>query len=346
MSDTTQQDGEQRVMERIAKLLALAEKNPNKEEAAAALAKAHEWMAAWNIDMVTIEQNTGVSGKRLDDRVTGGAYKYQQRLWTAIAELNFCMYWTMKVRTKENTYQYRRGRKWTHEHRLVGRQVNVIGTRNMANYLEATINRMCIDRLGEEGDAKTFYSSWAMAYREGISDVVIDKILERRKDIKSQEEAKARKAAAAAERAGVSVATAMTIASIEDREEQANYDFLHGEGAWAKKLAAEEEWQKGWAKRREARAKAQAEAEAAYAAWAVANPEEAAKEAAKERAKQRAADKRAANRRYSYRDRQETAAERRRESGAYYSGRDAGRNVSIDQQTDGESKSRKRIANG
>lgn len=326
-------DGDTRkVMERIAKLFQLAEKNPNKEEAASAMSKAQELLAAYNLDMATIEKNTGDSGKRLDEKVTGGMYKYQRELWEHIAELNFCMYWTMLVRTKEGTPQFKRGRKFTHEHRVVGRQVNVIATRNMGTYLEGVIKRLCIERMGDEG-REGFYSSWAVAYREGIADSVMQKVRQRRRGIEEEAQRKADEAAERAQRAGISVATALTLKSVAESEEAANYDFLHGAGAWARKQAAIEERQKRWAEERARQAAAEAAAEKEYAEWAAANPEEAAKEAEKERKKARQREQRRANS-GGFRYRQESAADRRRDSSAYWSGRDAGKNVSIDPQTD------------
>lgn len=333
------------IISKIEKLARLAAKAGTPEEAVAATAKYQELLTTYNLDMATVEKNSGESGKRLDERISGGAYKYQQRLWEAIAQLNFCFYWTMPVRVDpvKHVYQAKRGRRFTTEHRLVGRQVNVIATRNMATYLEGTINRLCIERLGEEGRSGQFYSSWAMAFREGIADRVMEKIYERRRKMEKDEAAQAREAVLKAGREGVSTATALTIASVKETEKQANYDFLHGDGAWARKIAREEEADKRWAERRAEQAQAAAEAEKEYARWAKANPEEAAKEAAKDRARQRAKEARAERRgpRY-YRASKEDL---RRESGGYYTGYDVGAKVGIDPQTSGDTKERRRIGN-
>lgn len=331
-----------KAVDKIAKLFQLAEKNPNKEEAAAALAKGQELLAAYNLDMTTIEKNSGEHGKRLDERNIGGMYRYQRQLWQHIAELNFCMYWTMNVRVKPGTPQAKRGRQWTHEHRLVGRQVNVIATKNMGSYLEGVIKRLCIERMGDEG-RDGFYSSWAVAYREGIADAVMQKVRQRRRGQQEEEQRKADEAAERAARAGVSVATALTIKGIEEAEEIANYDFLNGEGAWARRKQREEQHQKEWAERRAREAAAEAEAEKLYAAWAKANPEEARKEEEKARRLARQKEHRDANRRYSFRESKPSKADERRHSDAYWSGRDAGKSVSIDPQTGGDSAARRQI---
>lgn len=337
-------DATRKVVEKIAKIFQLAEKNPNKEEAAAAMAKGQEMLAAYNLDMTTIEKNTGESGKRLDEMVTGGMYRYQRELWQHIAELNFCMYWTMNVRTKEGTPQWKRGRKFTHEHRLVGRQVNCIATKNMGSYLEGVINRLCIERMG--GENRTgFYSSWAIAFREGIADAVMQKVRQRRRGQQEEEQRKLDEAAERAARAGISVATALTIKGVKEAEEIANYDFLHGAGAWARKEALREEAEKSWADRRAEQARAEAEAERVYAEWALAHPEEAAKEAEKQRRLERQKERKRNRSGGGFRYRQESKAEQRRDSSAYWSGHDVGKTVSIDPQTSGGGNSR-RIANG
>ena len=339
-------DATRKIVEKIAKIFQLAEKNPNKEEAAAAMAKGQEMLAAYNLDMTTIEKNSGETGKRLDEKVSGGMYRYQRELWEHIAELNFCMYWTMLVRVKEGTPQAKRGRLYTHEHRIVGRQVNCIATKNMGSYLEGVINRLCIERMGGE-NRSGFYSSWAVAFREGIADAVMQKVRQRRKGQQEEEQRKADEAAERAARAGISVATALTLTGVKEAEKIANYDFLNGAGAWAGKEAAREEREKRWAEIRAEEAAAQAAAEVAHAAWAKANPEEAAKQAEKER---KAARKKEERRNNSYSGFRTYAgpskAEQRKESSAYWSGRDAGKNVSIDPQTEGGAGGARRLSNG
>lgn len=330
MNINVMDEATQKAVEKIEKLMRLSANNPNEAEAALALSKAQELLAAYNLDIATIEQSSGSSGKRTDEQVRGGMFKYQRRLWRSIAELNWCMYWLQKVRLNREQQAVLK-RRMTHQIRLVGRTVNVIATRNMASYLNGTIERLCRERLG--GDAnKQFYSAWAVAYREGIADRVIDKIQERRNDIIEEEERKKAEAARNASREGVSTGTGLTIAGLDEREEQANYDFLHGEGEWAKKQARAAAWEKNWAERRLRQAEAEAAAERAYSEWAVAHPEEAAKEAEKERARERASEKRS-QKRSSHRYRlRSTPEELRKDSSAYHAGWEAGATVSIDPQ--------------
>lgn len=332
----------QKAIEKIEKLMRLSASNPNEAEASSALAKAQELLLAYNLDMSTIEQNSGASGKRLDEVVAGGMHKYQRTLWQSIARLNFCMYWTMKVRVKDGTIQAKRKRKWTHEHRLVGRQLNVVATKNMAFYVSATIERLCRERLGVDAH-KQFYSSWAVAFREGIADRVMEKVEGRRREIVDAEAAATAKAAREAAKSGISLSRAITVASVSEAEKDANYDFLHGEGASARKKARDEKWSKDWHARQARQAAADAAAEKEAAEWAAAHPEEAAaaakKEAARERAKDKARERREMSGGYRYRFRT-TKADMRRESGAYSDGYETGASVSIDPQMDGGAKGR------
>lgn len=329
-----------KVAEKIEKLMRLASNNPNEAEATSALAKAQEMLAAYNLDLATIEKKSGGAGKRVDSNFGGGHAKYQRQLWRSIAQLNFCYYWTQKVPSKQAADPRKRDRKWTHEHRLVGRSVNVTATKNMAVYLNETIERLCRERLHERASEdgsnpnSQFYSRWAIAYREGIADRVLEKIQDRRQQKIDEEEEKARKLREAAVK-GASTSTALTLADLTQAEKEANDDFLYGEGYTAKRKAREAEWEAGREERRRKEAEQKAKAEQEYAEWAAAHPEEVAAEAKKERARERARERRAergyGGRRYRFRA---TTEELRRESGGYSEGYKKGEGVSIDPQMD------------
>lgn len=324
MTEMEMDEATRKAVSTIEKLLRLAGNNPNEMEATSALAKAQELLATYNLDMAVIEQNSGGKGKRSDEQIAGGMHKYQRQLWAHIARLNFCMYWTQKNDVKEGSIQAKRGRKSTHEHRVVGRQINVIATKNMAFYLDQTIERLCREMLGSERSMQ-YYSRDAVAFREGVADRVIEKIRERRRNMIREEEAKAAEAARRASAAGYSTSTAVTLSSLERSEREANDDFLYGEGYTARQKA----WEAEWEAQKEAREKAQREAEEAHLAWVRANPKEAAREAAKEAAREKARERAWEKRRYRFR---QTAEDMRRDSGAYHMGYEKGESVSIDTQ--------------
>lgn len=330
----TDQEDLEKVTARVRKLLALSEKNPNEAEAASAAAKAQELLVAYNLDMATVEQG-GNSGKREEARQRGGMYLYERQLWTAVAELNFCLYFPSRkwmIRRPEKRvdgFLVRAEKKFLgFQHRVIGRTVNTAATRAMGEYLQQTVERLCRERLhGDHGDKvhTQFFSSWAIAYREGIVDRVVEKLRERRQHLVKEEQRKAHaaeKAARAAGRKDASTATALTISSVTQSEFDANADFMMGEG-WSAKRAAE----------RAAQAAAEEEADRAYAQWAKENPEEAKKKAAQEAAEARKYwSRRQGGRRGGWG--RESAKDRRAGSGAYYAGYDTGAGVSIEPQVD------------
>lgn len=337
MSDTeADQKKMQSVVEKVRKLLALAAKAGTEAEAAAATEKAQALLEAYNIDMLTIEQGGGDSGKREEQRLNGGMYIYERELWTAIAELNFCFYFTTRQKATHKR------RKISFAHRIVGRVVNVAATKAMAIYLQGTIERLCRERFPLSSQ---FFSREAVAFREGMSDKLSSRLWKRRQDNLSAAEAKAKEEEERRANApGLDTRFALTLIDVKKSEEAANYDFLHGEGAFARREQRYEKWNKDAAERRAAEAKAEAEAEAEYAAWAAANPEEAAKEAAKERKREERENAKAAKReeRRSDRWRAPTARERRQNSDYYDDGYRKGNDISLDQQI-GDRSEQKRI---
>lgn len=306
-----------KAVELVQKLLNLANKNTNEAEAASAMQRAQKLMEDYNLDMAKVERASGDTGKREKASNEGGLYHWQRDLWRAVAELNFCVYWTATETTKRrkvDKYGYiheRRGYKFVHM--LVGRTVNVTSTRVMAQYLEGAIERLTRERLNNDG--KEFFTNWAMSYREGIAERVLKKVYLRRRERLAEErrkEADALAKAAQAGMAGASTSTALALQGFIEQEKDANYDFMHGEGASARKRERE-------AKRAENLRKEQEE----YTRWAAANPEEARRAEAKA---ERDAE-RAANRRTSW-DRKND----KRDWSAYHAGYNKGEEVSIDQQ--------------
>ena len=319
-----------RVIELVQKLLNLANKNPNPEEAASAAAKAQKMLAEHNLEMSTVEEASGLkSGKREEQKLLGGMYQYQRDLWKAVGELNFCLYWNQmtwqkrKVQRRDpwdGTYKTSEQYAKTWQHRLVGRSVNVMGTKLMGQYLEGAVDRLLMDRLREKHDQPNSqrWSSWAVAFREGAISDVVGRLYERREHLLAEEALRVereRDEAMARATAGVSTENALALADLAQSEYDANMDHLRGEG-WSARQRA----------RRAEAARLQAEEEARYAKWAAANPEEA---AAEERKREEA------DRRYWARYRGGSSAPERasdKNYGAYREGRKAGASISIDQQ--------------
>lgn len=310
---------QQKIIDKVEKLLRLAARNTNPEEAAAATAKAQELLAAYNLSMSDVSQSEDKSAVREQLRIKGGMYEYQRELYGAVARLNFCLYWTIvdkKYQTKNkldrNTgvIRPRYVLTKTFQHVIIGRLVNARSTRIMADYLRQTIERLVNERYSNQQR----WMAEAVAYREGISDAVCERIEARRYDARRKEELKRKEAQA---RSGVSTSQALTLAAYAEQERDANTDFIMGEG-WSAKQAAE----------RAERARLAEEAERAHTAWAEANPEEARKLAEEQR-------KAARSRRYGGGPGSrggQTSRERRQGQGSYWQGVDVGKSVSIDPQ--------------
>lgn len=317
-------DEELKVLEKVEKLLRLAAKNSSPEEAASANAKAQELLVAYNLSVDSVGK-TGATGeaKREQQVIRGGMYQYQRDLWRQIAKLNFCLYWTIEHKFDRTI----RRRHWSGEmrnvivdgkefrHTVIGKRLNVKSTMMMADYLQSTIERLVKERYPDNSQR---FMSEAIAYREGMVYELEWRLAEKRKMLIDEEERRMR---AEFERKGVSTSQALTIGSLSQQEDDANQDFIHGEG-YSARLRAE----------RAARAEAYRKAEEEYTKWAAENPEEARKEqkAAEERRKQ--ANK---GRRYSGGQGSrggQSPADRRMGTSAFRQGQDEGRKIGLDVQ--------------
>lgn len=316
------------------KLLRTAGRNP--EEAAGYVAKAMEILAAHNLDMAAVEEfGEGGQGKRAEQKLKGGYFQFQRDLWSAVARLNFCLYWNQVYieRTKRwvnegGQFVRRYKDKRAYQHRVVGRQVNVRLTISMSEYLESAIERILRERLDENNEQ--FRGKWATSFREGAADCITDKIFARRRQlIKEQERAArdAQKAAHAAGMANASTATGLTLSTLVDQERNANLDFLYGEGWSAEQSRANAEHQARQAAAKKA-------AEEVYTAWALANPEQAAQDAKEERDRERK-NAAARERYYQQHGHRERTTVYKGDYGAFRAGREAAEKIGIDPQARG-----------
>lgn len=287
------------VIEKVRKLLALANNNPSEEEASVASAKAMQILAAFNLDMAVVEQG-GKSSKRSDQFLAGGLYVWQRELWLAVAELNFCQYWYVPGQTRGSKY----------EHRLLGRKENVVGTQLMATYIQNAIERLAREKAGQ---GSRYFVREMIAYREGMADRLCSRLRQLRRD---QEKAEADRRSNAPPSDGKS----LILADVREAEEAANYDYLNGEGAWARKKAREAEGRRILdemvRKRRE---------------WEAANPEKA---AAERKAREAEWRKEQSKSKARYRERAPTDRERRMSSQDYHEGWDKGGSINLDRQID------------
>lgn len=310
------------VIRRVEGLLRLAGKNPNEHEAAAAHAKAMRLLEEHNLSLSNVDETGEGSGRRADERVTGGFYEFEQRLWRSVGELNFCMVWHQHSWVKRTTMDAKAMRIQSYHRRhnilrghfyIVGRVVNIASTRVMSQYLLQVAERLVRERLAERGVTERINTQlrtrWAVSFREGIVEGLIEKIEDRRRVALSEERARLRAAQKMAME-GASTATGVTLASVTSTEYDANADFVFGEG-WSTRRAAE----------RASRAMWRRMSEDEQTQWAVDHPEEARARAAEDRAARR-------SRPYSGSGR----AEKERDWGAFRAGHQASADIGIDQQ--------------
>ena len=204
------------IIEKVKKLLALANNNDNEHQAAAASAKAMELLAAYNLDMASVG-TTSASGKREDSKLNGGLYGWQRDLWKAVAVLNFCLYECKKGNYKGSAY----------EHRLIGRKENVVGATVMAQYLQQTVDRLAKETANERG--LNVFCREMIAYREGVASRLYERLNQLRRDKLAEDERKAREQSAASRHpASASTSNALTLVSVIQTEADLNQDYVYG----------------------------------------------------------------------------------------------------------------------
>ena len=342
----TLNDIDEELADRIMKILAMAKhKDSNENEAANAMRMAQKLADAHNLSLANLdpESRSSAGKKRAGQKTNGGLYVWQRELYAAIAKLNHCKHWCSEEEETGKVSAYEK-RKWgaeeakyraengyaswgkTFRHRLLGSPVNVISTQMMADYLQDAIERMARDYVGN--DAKKFFIPDAIAFREGMASRIVMRLEEkRREDVEEQERMKKE-----AQDRGDGSSLVITT-DVISAEEEANYDYLNGEGAWARKVAAEAESQRKYYER----LAAAEEARKIQAEWDKAHPVEAAERDAKAAAEWAAYVKSQPKYRPSRassmpRERSATDRERRQSSTGYYDGSAAGSKVSLDKQ--------------
>jgi hypothetical protein len=330
-------DAEVKAIATIQKLLNLStHKNTPPHEAAAAAAKAQKLLLEHNLEASALDRGDADDGAREDALQRGGIYKYTRELWEAVAKLNFCFYWTQTSWERRKTARSGEQERYgiTFRHRLVGKKINVAMTQAMATYLEQAIHRLCVEWC-REGKHNYMHTD-AMAFREGAASVVMHKLAERRREVLDAEDLNLRRAAEAAAKAGMgSTSTALTIAGLAQREEDANRDHLYGEKGYSARMRAEAQ----------ARAEERRRERDHYTQWAKNNPEAAreAEEQAYEIQKKEGwykVGRSGGGSRYK----QPTKEEMRQSNYAFSVGRKVGEKISLDQQMENDGSARKRIS--
>ena len=189
------------VISRLKKLLQTA--NYSKEgdgqiteaEAELAMGRAQRLLAEYNVEAATIEAMADPSLPPEEKRVKEehdklATQKWQVRLWSTVANCNFCLHLTTAVYKQYKTpdpHQIALGyypsecdqiwveRKIGDKHYLIGRESNVLATKLMAGYLESMINSL--------NPYKVERRDKALSWKEGCTERVRARLLDRKHEM-------------------------------------------------------------------------------------------------------------------------------------------------------------------
>lgn len=317
-TETSNQQIDPKVFERIQKMLRLAQDGGATEsEAALAMEMAQDTMRKYNLTMAEMEAagKSQEGGDRAKNQVDGKAmYSYQQSLMKVVCDVNFC-HVMVRMQTKGR-------RSMPIGYVIIGRQANVVSAVQMYNYLNSSIDRIVKPHLASYRET---LSRWAVSFKEGVSSRLQERLRERHETALREQSVKAREANATARHpASSGTAVAIIMEDFEQKERDLNNDFRNG-------------WEPGTTARN------RAEREARWAADEAERNrrEQAALRAEQERRaaltdKQRQAEdekKRKQEQRWEQKYyRQQNAYWRKRDVGAYLQGQQEANNIGLDVQ--------------
>ena len=215
--------GMERVIEKVKKLLNLANhKNTTEEEATAAMGMVQDILGRYNLSMAQVHESNGkekstAEGKRVKEEWDKSAMdEYQQHLMNALAKNHYCIYFI--------------GRKWVQSksgrwmrkpyHMVIGKEANVITVKLMFEYLNGTIDRL----VNIEYPPPTNLSRSAISWREGCSARLQQRLYDKRYEADHKQEEEAKQSAGN----GSSSNALVLLSSIRGVEDDLNWDFHYG----------------------------------------------------------------------------------------------------------------------
>lgn len=307
------------VIEKVRKLLALADGNDNEHQAEAATTKARELLEAYNLDIAAISKTGNKFAPREKHKLRGGLYGWQRVLWNQVASINFCRYYFIRGLRAGSSY----------EHQLIGSKVNVISTTIMAQYLQDTIERLARKWVEENRPGRSVFIKEAIAFREGMANRLANRMWDMRMERYRQDEATRKKEREENAARGVFTENALVLVDVVHSEEDLNADYINGwePGTSARNRVANEARQAAAEREAEELLRKQNE-------WDEAHPEEAAARKAKEKAAYDEQMQRNWKKYENQRQRKDTPEEARRRLGSYSEGYRKGADVSLDKQID------------
>lgn len=327
------------VLEKAEKMFALAKSTTSEHEAENAMRLGLQLLEDHNLDMAIIDQKSGAKAAgREDKKQSGGLYQWQRDLWSAVADLNMCRYWSLKGLARGSKY----------EHRVLGSKVNVVSTRIMAEYLQGAVDRMAKDWAKQR--AVNFFARECLAYKEGVAKRLVDRLKDARAQRIEEDARKQREAQAAASHPSSAPGTALVLANVIATEQDLNEDFLlrlepgttarHRAEGEARRAAHMAEYQAKIAARDAAELADPSLKEARLAAeeaQRLENNKYYEKSAKREEQRIRRAEREGRDP-YAYRYRAPTAAEQRAQMPSHWQGQRDGDQIGLDRQIDEDTK--------
>lgn len=318
------------IVRKIQLLLNLASRTEgNEAEAAAAMAKAQDLLAQYNLDLATVTDKQVAGGTAVREADTkrdyarlnrSAMYKWQRNLVKQIAEANYCVYWVTEVTGPSHLDP--KVTVIAKRHKILGRVANTTVVMVMVDYLLDTLERLLpfpnSQRMSRE----------ANLWREGCADRLAERV---------RAKAEAQRTPDYATQGEAGYSTALAVRDMVGKEQAGNYDAQYGAGAWARKLANDAAYEASLAVYRTPAYQAQRALEIKQAEererqkLLAETPAQRAAREKREAAEQRASE--AYSRRYWARaDRQAAQAAAKRSSEAYRAGRAKGDEVGLDGQ--------------
>lgn len=286
------------IIERIKKLLALADNNSSAAEAESAMAKVSQLLIEHNLTMASL----GEKSDRVRTDFNMSHYEHVQKLWKYVAYSNFC-YLVMRKTTetvrkpsRHNAHVMRDVSRVVTKASIVGLEHNVAASEGMIEYLVQTIERLVNEKYAGGGTSSNGkFGKAAYSFRHGIVQSLVVRLWNIRKEVEAKE----------SETKVSGTGNALSVVAFSEAENNANVDMMWGEGTaarWREQMAREE--------------KEEAEEEAAFEKWCEENP----KKAAAARAKREKAKRGKERKIYDW--------------SAYFDGQHEGDQISLNKQVD------------
>jgi hypothetical protein len=148
------------IINKIRRLLALTA-SPNQAEAEAAMAKAHELLLKYNLEMNDI----GVEKSDIIEKeyMKGNKIRtWKAQLITGVSRFNFCAIYYNRQYDPDDDRAYYTKRNKLYTYKIVGREHNLMASMVMIEYLIETIDRM----------AKRIEREHRESYKNGMVDIL------------------------------------------------------------------------------------------------------------------------------------------------------------------------------